>query len=80
MFHRGWVAEGGTFTLPDFDLHENTMARHLLRAESFSRDFGANCHLAAGGLCVTWAFSTEVLTAALTSIEGKSSFFSFSCS
>lgn len=53
MFHRGWVAEGGTLTLPDFDLHENTMARHLLRAESFSRDFGANCHLAAGGLCVT---------------------------
>lgn len=44
---------GGTFTLPDFDLNLNTMVRHLLRAESFSRDFGANCHLAAGGLCVT---------------------------
>lgn len=40
-------------TLPDFDLNLNIMVRHLLRAESFSRDFGANCCLAAGGLCVT---------------------------
>lgn len=47
------MAGGGTFTLPDFDLNLNTMVRHLLRAESFSRDFGANCRLAAGGLCVT---------------------------
>ena len=39
--------------LPDFDLNLNAMVRYLLRAESFSRDFGANCHLAARGLCVT---------------------------
>lgn len=44
---------GGLLALPDFDLNVPTMVRHLLRAESFSRDFGANCHLAAGGLCVT---------------------------
>lgn len=37
------MAGGGTFPLPDFDLNLNTMLRHLLRAESFSRDCGANC-------------------------------------
>lgn len=47
-FKEEGVAGGGSFPLSDFDLNLNTMLRHLLRAESFSGDCGANCPLKLG--------------------------------